>query len=477
MAIITKTYLSKANTIIRNSSANTSLNPVVELNYGNMLTRAIIYFDHTKLKKLVEDKTYPDISKLKHVLKMTNTSSLTYKKINNLCLDTEKQFYKERAISFDLIFFLINKQWDDGRGFDYVMDMHDNGKKSFSCDASSWYQYKNFFKWDEEGVYSTDTLSKELDKFTSQNGNLSKIIIAQKHFQYGNEDLEVDITDTVNKFINDEIPNYGIGIAFSPRFEELETCLSQYVGFFTQHTHSFFEPYVETTYDEYIEDDRTNFYLDKDNKLYFYASVGGNFVNLDELPTCTVNGQTYEVKQSTKGIYYIELNLSSNEYEEDTMLYDTWSNIKYNGKEFKDSELSFVTKASDKHFSFGLPIQNEDTEYVPSIYGIGDHEEIKQGDIRKVNIECRIPYTSNQLLATEGMDYRIYVLEETKQYEVIPWTKVERGFNENYFLVNTNEMVPSRYYVDIRIHRNLELINHFKILEFDVAENITEEFV
>ena len=214
MALITKTYISKANTIIRNSSANTSLNPVMELNYGNMLTRGIIWFDHTKLKNLVNDKTYPDISKLRHVLKMTNTSSLTYKRINNLCLDSERQSYKERAISFDLIFFLINKQWDDGRGFDFVMDMHDNGKRSFSCDGSSWYQYRNYFKWNEEGVYTTDTLSKEYDKFTSKTGNNSNIIFAEKHFQYGNEDLEVDITDVVNKFITEEIPNYGIGIAF-----------------------------------------------------------------------------------------------------------------------------------------------------------------------------------------------------------------------------------------------------------------------
>ena len=109
---------------------------------------------------------------------------------------------------------------------------------------------------------------------------------------------------------------------------------SQYVGFFTQHTNSFFEPYVETRYDEYIKDDRTNFYLDKDNKLYFYASVSGSNVNLDELPTCTIEGCQKAVKQASKGIYYIDINLSSEDYEEDVMLYDIWDNIKYKGKQF-----------------------------------------------------------------------------------------------------------------------------------------------
>lgn len=43
----------------------------------------------------------------------------------------------------------------------------------------------------------------------------------------------------MNKFITDELPNYGIGIAYAPSFEETTTKYSQYTGFFTQHTHSF----------------------------------------------------------------------------------------------------------------------------------------------------------------------------------------------------------------------------------------------
>ena len=61
MAIVTKTYIDKTNTIIKDNAANTGLNPVMELNYGQMLSRCIIYFDHTKVQRMVEDKTYPDI--------------------------------------------------------------------------------------------------------------------------------------------------------------------------------------------------------------------------------------------------------------------------------------------------------------------------------------------------------------------------------------------------------------------------------
>lgn len=475
MALVTKTYSSKSNTIFANSCANTGLNPILELNYGNMLSRGMIYFDHEKVKKLVEDKTYPDINKLKHILKLTNTGSLTRQMIHKPCRTDFYDEFKTRATSFDLIFFLINKSWDSGIGFDYIRDMHKGEHIAYSQEGSNWFQYRNYFKWDEEGIYSNGRLSKEFDKFTSMKGNLSDIIIGCEHFEYGNEDIKLDVTNVFNKFITGEIDNYGFGIAFTPLLEITETEKTNYVGFYTQHTHSFYEPYIETTYNETIEDDRVNFFLDKPNKLYFYASVGGKNVNLDNIPTCIINGQEMAVKQATKGVYYADVTLSSDEYETDTMMYDIWSNLTYNGKQLKDVELQFVTKAPDGYFSFGLPSSNEETEIVPSIYGINDHEQIKQGDIRKVNVECRIPYTSNQLRSVDGIEYRIYVNSGERQKDVIEWTKVERGYNENFFLINTNDFIPYRYCIEIRIYRNLELINYPKIIEFDIINDITDE--
>jgi hypothetical protein len=45
---------------------------------------------------------------------------------------------------------------------------------------------------------------------------------------------------------------------------------------FTNNTQTFYEPYIETKYDNHIIDDRNNFILDKLNKLYLYVNVGGN---------------------------------------------------------------------------------------------------------------------------------------------------------------------------------------------------------
>ena len=476
MAIVTHTFISKSNTIIKDSVASVGLNPILELNYGKMLTRGLIYFDHTKVQKMVEDKIYPDISKLRHVLKMKNAGSIDDKHINRIYLDSNGDYYKQRTSSFDLIYFLIPNDWDEGKGFDYKQDLNLRNHRAYSWRGCNWYQYQTYCKWENEGIYSTDKLSKELDLFTSKNGNQSNIIIGYQHFDKGNESIEFDITETFNKFITGELCNYGIGIAFSPQYENKNTDLSQYVGFFTSHTHSFFEPYVETTYDETIEDDRADFYLDKPNKLYFYSIVGGKYANLDEFPTCMVNDTSYEVKQATKGVYYIDIEVPSSSYEGNTMLYDVWSNIKYKGKSFPNVELEFVTKLSNDYYQFGIPSPKQETEVIPTLYGIKYKETIKRGDIRKVNVDCRIPYTTDQDRNNNYIEYRLYILSGEKQIDVIDWQKVEKGYNENYFFINTNELLPSRYYIDIRINVNMELFNYQKVLEFDIADNITEYY-
>ena len=480
MAINTKTFITKSNTIMRDSDVNLSLNPVMELNYGDMLTRGMIYFDHNKVKKLVEDKVYPDISKLKHVLRMTNAASVNDKRINCKMPKSTYDGYKQRAVSFDLIFFLMPKNWDEGRGFDYEQDIRTEYHRGFSTGGSNWYKYTNYCKWDYDGIYSTDFLSGELDKFTNPNGNKSHVIIGYQHFDKGNEPIVFDITETMNKFITGDLTNNGIGIAFAPSFEETEVKFPQYVGFFTQHTNSFFEPYVETTYNDCIADDRYNFYLNKKNKLYFYANVGGEPVNLDVMPTAEVDGRVYQAKQTTKGAYYIEVEINStNPDDEGVMHYDNWSNIIYNGKNMGDVELSFVTKTASGYFTFGLPTseyEKNTAKFTPYLYGISNLEKIKRGDIRKVNVECKIPYTSNQMYAVDNIEYRLYVMDGVRQIDVIDYSPIERVYNTNYFLINTNDLIPSRYYIDLKVRYGMEEIYHRDVLHFDIMNDLTEVY-
>lgn len=470
--MVTRTYLDKTNTIVKGNYCNLGINPIVELNYGKLLTRFLFYFDHNKIKKMVDDKTYPDLSKLKHFLKMTNCGSVDKKEYDKKNFTSDFNGVKERATSFDLIFFLLPKKWDEGRGFDFVEDLFIGGNKSLSVFGCNWFNSTTTEKWDEEGVFSTNTLSRELDKFSSKDGNKSKIIIGVQHFDYGNENINIDITETVNKFINGEIENNGIGVAFAPSLELMDEKCTQYVGFFSKHTNTFFEPFIETIYDETIEDDRNSFYLNKINRLYFYSNVNGIPTNLDNNPICTINDKVYESKQATKGVYYVEVDASDDSFEENTMYYDEWSQIILNGKNFGKHENQFVVKEASYFFNF---ISEDATpkRYFPSVRGILDMEKINRGDVRKIIIDARIPYTNIEQ-SINGMFYRLYVHDGVKELDIIPWQKTERSSNHNYFMIDTSQYLPNRYYVDIKICSNMEKINYQKVCSFDIVNNVTE---
>ena len=68
--MITRTFLDKSTTIIKDTTNNYGLHPISMLNYGNLLSRIIVHFNLEKVQSLIEDKTYFDISKLRHILKM-----------------------------------------------------------------------------------------------------------------------------------------------------------------------------------------------------------------------------------------------------------------------------------------------------------------------------------------------------------------------------------------------------------------------
>lgn len=453
MAIVTHTFLDKSNTILEGDCINLGLNPILELYYGTHVSRGLVHFDLTKLKKLVNDKTYPDLKKLHHRLKMQNVAGLR----TNYQLPVNKYNEAFRASSFDLVFFTINKNWDMGRGFDYLKDGYDTVNRIYSTEGSNWHKATNTTGWDKSGIYS--------------NYELEKHIVARQHFDIGNESIDVDLTDVVNDMIVGDIENNGIGIAFQSNLEEMLLDTLQYVGFFTDHTHTFFHPYLETVYEDTIQDDRTNFYLDKDNRLYFYASVGSKMVNLDNLPTCAIEGSNKTVKQATKGVYYVELNMSSETYEPETMFYDIWSNLSYNGKKIPDQELYFTTKSPEGYFSFGLPYETKQEEkIVPSIFGINHKEQMEQNDIRKVHVSCKIAYTTKQEAHVNDLCYRLYSKAGEAEIDVINWYPVEQGYNENYFLIDTKDLAPGRYFISIKFNKNQEEFVYKELCEFDILD-------
>lgn len=617
-----RTYLDKCATIVRGSKLNTGFNPVSELVYGRNLSRFLFHFDEKKIGVLVNDGVLPDISKLRHVLKIKNASSLDFSELHKVYGSQIDGGEKKRATSFDLIFFLIPELWDGGKGFDYTMncftmDYYDKAvfeiDKYISEDGVSWYQSVNGKPWaddieyvrsvdglvtflvksdknivsdsgdevvftyccdcgsglfansglvfkptfgtldnplevsdaiyfsnsgkvcrtqsdieqygkyamvkvktpsndsglfskmsfvceytidggvyksnpytivskphsetsmipvKEDGIYSTETLEKQLELYDKGE---ESIVIGKQHFDVGCEDISVDITEAFNKFITGEYDNYGIGVAFSPKYEDMVGCNENYVGLLTNRTNSFFEPYVETVYLDSVKDDRQNFVLGRLNRLYLYANIGGDLVNLDQLPTCTVDGVEYEVKHGGKGIYYIEIKLPVNAFSAPTMLYDVWDDIVYHGETLSPVELEFTTKPASSYFQIGSSMPEKAT-FTPTVYGINDSEEIKRGDLRKVCFVFKKDYAKNTAMVIDDVDARLYVMDGTAEVDVIPYLETNRAFTDTYIIIDTSMLIPNTYYMDVRVKYGMEMIEHHDILHFTIVNEENNKY-
>ena len=211
------------------------------------------------------------------------------------------------------------------------------------------------------------------------------------------------------------------------------------------------------------------------NNLYLYCNIGGHTENLDELPTCSVNGSDYEVKQFSKGIYYIDINLSKNDFKPNTMLFDVWDNIKYQGEELDAVELDFVVKNNTLHFNIGNSLEVS-TKLVPTISGIKYDENIQRGDVRKVIITPLVEYKKNTAELVDNMCVRLYIKDGEREVDVIPYENVNRTFMENYFLVDTKMLIPEKYYIDVKFKYNQEIIIHHNILSFKITENLNNKY-
>ena len=249
---------------------------------------------------------------------------------------------------------------------------------------------------------------------------------------------------------------------------------SYVLGLFTKHTQTYFEPFIETHYNDHIIDDRVHFYLNKNNRLYLYVNVDGNLTNLDELPICTIQGfdtNDLVVKQQTKGVYYVEFFASDIIFDSYVEYKDVWSNIKINGINRPNITLKFIPKDDSNYYQLGSEV-SEPIRYGISVSGIKREEKINQGENRRVNVHLRKPYTVGENDVVTNVFYKLYIKQGSNMVEILDWQPVNRLYNSNTFNVNTTWLVPQVYYIDIKVERNGEVNIYNEELKFTVLNKL-----
>lgn len=475
--MVIRTYFDKNNTMAYNSAVNTGKNPVSELFYGGgneagtkYFSRFIFQFSTERIEAFRAQGMFPDITKLTHVLKMTNTGAF-----DTSLLGKETAYGKDRASSLDMYLFPINQAWDEGVGYDLAGQcFFSSGDASvLSYSPSNWIYSNTGDEWiNGGGVFSDWSANTAYSAYT-------------QHFEDGNENLEIDITDIVNGYLTGDTNN-GLGLAFDKYLESSVSEKLKFIGFFTRQTQTFYEPFVETRYDNTINDSRGNFYLDKLNKLYLYCNVGGVPTDSDNYTGITNSGMTVVVNDNngvefsaftgssivheSQGVYSIELMVPTTDVG--CVLYeDVWSGVVINGVTRPEIELEFELKDSNEYYNIG-DSSGQPKKYTFNVSGIRDNEKINRGDIRKVSVMARVPYSVNQQEVLDSLEYRIYVKEGPSEYTVIDYTPVELAFNYNYFLLDTASLVPGEYYMDIKSISNYEVNSIKDIVKFTITSQV-----
>ena len=247
------------------------------------------------------------------------------------------------------------------------------------------------------------------------------------------------------------------------------------VAFFTKYTQTFFEPYVESYFNDRIDDNRQSFTVSAPQNLYLFVTKDGNFTNLYSLPTVDIldsNGNpipslTGLTAEHVKlGVYKVTFGIAGVNCSGKNFFYDVWKNLFFQYEvPVPDVKQKFIPKPLNSDFQIGENPTAYD-RYVIQYYGIQQGEKIKRGDIRKVVVNFRSMNTPNPKVMDEAY-FRMFIKEGMVDVLVHDWTQLD-STNQNYFILNTMNYVPREYNVEIKARVNGEEIHYHETIKFEI---------
>jgi hypothetical protein len=451
-----RSYFEKNNTLIKNTQVNTSKNPTCDIFYGSAYSRFIFKIDLIELQSMIDNGDLVINDNTKHYLKMTNTIFG-----DEGLKGQNRQTGRDRATSFRLELFEITEDWNEGYGFDYEDAGYDftSGNKTFSEVPSNWFKKNTLSDWQTQGAYI---------------GTGATLNIVE--FDNGNENLDVDVTDYVNGILLSGNTNHGIGIKFIDDYEMLRADTDRSVAFFTKYTQTFFEPYMESIFDDRISDNRQDFIEKTYQNLYLYVTKGTNYYDLDELPIVNILDNTntpiaglsdLTTTKIKKGVYQVTFGIDGDVFVCDgkKFFYDNWSNLSIDDVSLSDVKQKFIPKPLTSKYTIG-DNPTELKRYSIQYFGINQNEKVKRGELRKIVVSFRSINEPKTVLFDE-VYYRMFIKEGRVDVMVHDWTQIDKT-NENSFILDTSYLIPREYFLEIKGKTHSEEIFYNNYIKFEI---------
>ena len=438
--MIFRSYFKKQAILIKNSFSNNSRNHIIELTYGGsettsttIISRYVFNVDLDKLQEKISSNTINQNTMQSHFLKIKNCIAL-----NDGYIGVDFVTSK-RASGFDLAFIGLNESFDEGTGYDYVYNDRLFREVDLNKSAANWYNRKNpQITWSQPGV------------FTGNTNNLSaSTILGTQRFEIGNEDIEIDITNYVNGILFSGNPNNGIAIVYSANTESLTSLTKNVVTFFSKYTQTFFEPFLETSYNDRVNDELCCMNFDLSNDFFFVSQSPISSVSKFEIIDSNdlVYSSITSFTQLNNFNYKVSATIDSENYQDQEIFISKWYFTQY-GKS-KTLEKEFNISKIDLNDGTTLTYS---TEVFINVLGIKSNEIItKKVGVKRLIFKPKRLIQSRILKNIVGdIEFRIYVNQGKNQIDVIPFTKASKVNDEYFTEIDFSWFISHDYTIETR---------------------------
>lgn len=432
-----RTYFEKDNTLINKSRVNTGRNECTDLTYGNIparvspnfsgetiFTRYILKINIGELKSILESDHYSRSAITKHTLRLYNTIAIRKDLAGN-----ENPYGADRAYDFRLRVYRLEEDFAEGFGHDFRYDNTFTTEQTFfnenNTSVSNWFDRQIDTPWATEGAIT-------------QTGST---LVADQYFQFGYENAEFDVTEDINAVLDGTRSHFGYAVVFEPDLEGRDDDRLNTVNFFSRLTNTFFEPHLETAFNDVIYDDSlySNSVRAGGDTFYFEARSFPTLITLYR--DCGTEVGIFNASVVKPPLYSVYI-----PFREDLPTFENYT-LEYvpTGSTLVCSE-DFTLVPGEAC----LPIPPSDLSNVYldyRVYGIKHNERISRGQVRRVVVN---PRDVNNKVYAYPIKWRIYTMQGRNVIEVTPFESVNRLNMVYYFFLDTRWLIPRDYVVEIK---------------------------
>jgi len=319
--------------------------------------------------------------------------------------------------------------------------------------TQSWLNAVNNTQFNSLGIAITGESSTSyigVDSFTlsADTISLNSLNYSTQHFDIGNEDIDMDITNIVKDWLSGGSTNYGLGVSYRRDYELLSTDTRYISSFFTKHTNTAYKPFIEVNYNQSFVDDRSDVTNNRACRLFLYTFSGHNPMNYYSASTVSI--KTYAganiysgltPTQLETGVYYVDVWMSG--ASKGQQYRDVWHGVTFNPGYDQQDYNQFFTVQDNFYFTNAPRVNN----YSITTYGLDNGAIVSNAETIRIYADVRVNFSTNYPKTNYNLQYRLVM---NNQEAVIPWTSfnsaVINNCVSNYLVLETDWLLPNQTY-------------------------------